>query len=149
MMSGRSFLSPVVLDGPYLRQCDFGISEEAPLRGLTCDIDLHDSVIDFRHLDGSFRLVAEVDLSTALMEGEKERMHAHLCMRGEIAIDDSLIVDERIAQSYLRANAVSLFYAFARTHIEQLTSVSYMGRFTIPTIDPGRYVDVSEGQGGR
>ena len=65
-------------------------------------------------------------------------------MGGVVSVSDQVNVQDGSIEHGLLLNGVSLFYSSARSYIEMITSMSSMGRFTIPAIDPEAYVGYDE-----
>lgn len=145
MNENSGFLSPIQLFGPYINSSTFHVTPENPTGELVLDVSLdipHDPKL--QHEDGLYSLRHEMSLVFTLTEKEGkpiERMRAELAMGGAVAVADNLALEAEEVLAALQLNAVSLFYAAARSHIEMLSSQSPMGRFTVPPIDPQAYIN--------
>ena len=149
MSEDKTFFSPIVLDGPFIDQCDFFVRKEQPASGseLRCTVNIWTPEHrHFEHEDDRYILVHDMRLHVELIEHVEGRpdekvMHAHLTMRGGISVTDEVEATEEEILNSLLLNGVSLFYSSARTYIEFISGQSPMGRFTIPASYPKAYVD--------
>ena len=147
-MSETDFISPVSIKGPYINKSSIFVSQQGPEEGgeIFCDvnIELHDKT-DAVNKGNEYVLPhrMEVNISLHSAEGDGGRidyMRAHLDMVGIISIPNSIEIQGMTATEALRLNGISLLYSSARSYIEFLTSMSAMGRFTIPAIDPAAFL---------
>ena len=143
----NDLFSPINLSGPYISECDLYVSHSAPSGDLVCNVKIKTPKdLKFEHSEEEYTLFHAMKISIELLEmnGEEvasEAMRANLTMRGIISVTDKVKAEVEEVKESLLLNGVSLFYSAARSYIEFLTSMSPMGRFTIPAINPKAYVD--------
>lgn len=147
-MSNELF-SSINLEGPYISECDLFVKTSAPANELACNVQIRtpkNLKLEHDKENGEYELVHAMKVDVSLVEVSEdgngpEAMHANLTMNGVISITDRVKASEEEIMQSLLVNGVSLFYSSARSYVEILTSMSPMGRFTIPTIDPKAYVE--------
>lgn len=142
----EGFLSPIELSGPYLEGVEFHINPDGP-NGASLYGDVQLTVpddLELHHENGAFVLRFRMRVMARLIEmadgTDAELMRAIVSMSGALSVADSIGMPQQEIFESLRVNGVSMFYAFARTQIELVTSQSAMGRFTIRPIDPSAYL---------
>lgn len=151
-----NFISPIRLVGPMFNRCDFYVDQVGPTGGMLVDvsIDVPDDAA-LTHEAGAFVLHHVMKVLIRVREdegdgsGDREVMHAAVSMAGAVSVSDEVGLPEGEILQALRVNAVSLFYSSVRSYIESMTSMSSMGRFTIPAIDPQAYVSSADQVGKR
>lgn len=141
------FISPVMLSGPYINEADLYVSPSGPDPSLDVQCEVSIDIPDKRevvHEDGVYRLAHEMTVGIALYQvpeaGRVDYLRVSLSMGGVVSVSDQVSVQDGSIEHGLLLNGVSLFYSSARSYIEMITSMSSMGRFTIPAIDPEAYV---------
>lgn len=145
------FFAPIGLTGPYFDECDFYVRKETPKGNLLLDLDLDiPTEQEYTDEDGNLTLIHEMRLRVSLNEvlddeRTSEAMHASVSMRGAVSVPLDVQASRSDLEAYLLLNAISLFYSSARSYIDALSSQSPMGRFTIPAIDPKKYLDMAKG----
>lgn len=149
------FISPVVLSGPYINEADLYVSPSGPDPSLDVQCEVSIDIPDKRevvHEGGVYRLAHEMTVGIALCQvpeaGRVDYLRVNLSMSGAVSVSDQVSVQDGSIEYCLLLNGVSLFYSSARSYIEMITSMSSMGRFTIPAIDPEAYVGERGGEGG-
>ena len=146
-MSSAGFISPVVLKGPFINEANVYVSPTGPdpSMDVQCEVSL-DTPEDREvlHEDGAYCLPHSMRVHIALYqtldEGRVDYLRVDLSLSGSVSISDAVDVRGGSIEYGLLLNGVSLFYSAARSYIEMVTSMSSMGRFTIPAIDPEAYV---------
>lgn len=145
------FIASISLGWSLLRECDFWVNPEAPTGRLNCSVhlDLGDDALarDDGHYALPVSLKVELVLSDEATGGAKpiERMHARMTIDGSVNVSDAVDASEDEVFKSLRLNGVSLLYSQARAHIEYLTAMSAVSRFSLPTIDPARFIESIDG----
>lgn len=145
-----NYFSPISLTGPYFYECDMYVSRDAPKSELNLIMNLVLPETEaFIEEDGKLLLHHDMHVNVKLTEGDheetaREAMHINLGMTGIVALPLNDQVDRAEAEETLRLNAISLFYASARSFIEMNTAQSPMKRFTIPPINPIEFLRMSE-----
>lgn len=149
------FISPVMLSGPYINAADLYVSPSGPDPSVDVQCEVSIDIPDNRevvHEDGVYRLAHEMTVGIALYQmpeaGRVDYLRVNLSMGGVVSVSDQVSVQDGSIEHGLLLNGVSLFYSSARSYIEMITSMSSMGRFTIPAIDPEAYVGERGGEGG-
>lgn len=143
-MSG--FLSPIRLQGPTIDGCTIKVSPNRPSGDLICNVEINSSLpSEVEHVDGLHRLPFKLNIIvTACMKDDETRdspvLDVQLELSGDVSVPDSLGIAEDSLLSSLQVNAVSLCYSSARSYLEMLTSLTKMGRFSLPPIDPRAYI---------
>lgn len=149
------FISPVILSRPYINEADLYVSPSGtdPSIDVQCEVSIE--IPDKRevvHEGGIYRLVHEMTVGIVLYQASEARrvdyLRVNLSMGGVISVSDQVSVQDGFIEHGLLLNRVSLFYSSARSYIEMIASMSSMGRFTIPAIDPEAYVGERGGEGG-
>ena len=143
------FFAPINMSGPYFNECDLFVRRGTPEGELSLDLDLEiptDS--EYLEEDGFLVLPHELKVRVSLTEHPdddepREAMHVNLSMGGTVSTPMDADVSRDGLETYLLFNGISLFYSSARSYIEMLTAQSPMGRFTIPPIDPKKYLDMA------
>lgn len=145
------FISPVMLSGPYINEADLFVSPSGPDPSLDVQCEVSIDIPDKRevvHEDDVYRLAHEMTVGIALYQvpeaGRVDYLRVSLSMGGVVSVSDQVNVQDGSIEHGLLLNGVSLFYSSARSYIEMITSMSSMGRFTIPAIDPEAYVGYDE-----
>lgn len=150
MSEQLNFLSPIRLIGPMINGCDYYADQAGPKDEFRCDVNLvtpHD--VSLSREANAFVLHFSMQVRIRLCEDDgvdeadaaNEVMHAFLSMTGAVFVSDEISLPESEILEALRLNAISMFYSAARSYIETLTSMSSVGRFTIPPIDPQAYLN--------
>ena len=149
----NDFFAPIGISGPYFNECDLFVRRGAPEGELSLDLGI-DLPTDHEYFeeDGVLGLANEMKVRVSLTESPsdgqpREAMHVRLSMGGVVTMPMDVDAGRDELEAYLLLNGVSLFYSSARSYIEVLTGQSPMGRFTIPPIDPKRYLDMAKNEG--
>lgn len=149
MSDQANFLSPIRLVGPMINGCDYYVDQTGPKGEVQVEVNLvTPNDVSLSHEPNAFALHFSMQVRIRLCEEDagdganatKEVMHAFLSMTGAVFVSDEIALPEREILEALRLNAISMFYSAARSYIETLTSMSSVGRFTIPPIDPQAYL---------
>ena len=150
-MSAADFISPVVLNGPYINETDCYVSQCCPDPSIDLQCEVSIDIPDEReviHEGEAYKLPHSMRVHIALYQmaeqGRVDYLRVNLSMSGAVSISDKVSVQSGSVERGLLLNGVSLFYSSARSYIEMITSMSSMGRFTIPAIDPEAYVGDDE-----
>ena len=149
MSKRNSFLSPIVLNGPYFDESSIVVyqSDSASAGPVSCSVGLDiPENLALTHEGNAYVLnhAMKIDI-TIQQDGDDsdskvDLMRVVLTATGAVSVADSIGLEEGEIFEALRLNAVSLFYSSARSYVEMITAQSSIGRFTIPAIDPNAYV---------
>lgn len=148
MSNQNSFISPIVLTGPYFDESSIAVCQSAVSSGsISCSVglDIPENLV-LSHEGSAYVLNHAMKIDIAIQQdsddpGSKaDLMRIALTATGAVSVADSIGLNEGEISEALRLNAISLFYSSARSYVEMITAQSSIGRFTIPAIDPNAYV---------
>ena len=149
MSNQNSFISPIVLTGPYFDESSIVVcrSASASSGSISCSVGLNiPENLALSHEGSAYVLNHAMKIDITIQQdsddsGSKaDLMRIALTATGAVSVADSIGLDEGEIFEALRLNAISLFYSSARSYVEMITAQSSIGRFTIPAIDPNAYV---------
>ena len=137
----QNIFSPLEVRALHVVASEFGLDQD-PVEGMTIKMEFslteepeQVAVIDEAselHTQ-SLQLVVETRLVSG-DEQEEQHMHASVTVNIETACRASKSASG--VTEYMRTNGVSIAYGHARSCISNMTSMSPMGQFLIPAIDP-------------
>lgn len=145
-----NYMSPIVIDGPYVSDSHLWVNKVGPSIDMRCDVEIQRGPVGMEHRDGSYMLAMELTVSVSLYddapdESQRERrMEAQMSVHGTVSITDMVEASVDEIKNNLKLNAISMFYSFIKAQIESQTSMSPMKRFTIPAINPQKLCEAVE-----
>ena len=140
------FFSPIRLTGPYVTDSEFWTSDEPPRGALDCSVHIYTKDAELLHEQGlyAFQMRMRTEVSLVPISGGDEVVRAVVTVEGAVSVPDTIGIGLEELSESLHLNAISMFYSFTRSCIESESSLSRMGRFSIPPIDPKKYLDLCD-----
>ena len=138
----KAFFSPVKMHAVTVHAISLSVERWPPEGSPSLSIEVNHSVEEQAPALERDSYVATVRLEVTFSVGDRgggsRSANGSIALSGNISVPKSLSADE--AGRAIELNGVALLYSYARAKIADLSALSPMGRFDLPTIDPKEYI---------